>query len=225
MAKEVSIVLVDDHYLVRDGIRVLLEEEKALKVIGEASNGEEAIQLITSLNPDIAIVDVRMPVLNGIEAVKALIQKQVKTRNIILSMHDSEEYVLQSIEAGAFGYILKDAPREELLKAIYTVSEGEKYFSGDISKIVVNKYLESLNSGSSNASIKPMHTKTEDISLTKREKQILKLVLMGQSNKEIAENLDKSVRTIETHRFNLMKKLHVKNVAELARKVEHLNLD
>ena len=227
MVKEVSIVLVDDHSLVRDGIRALLEEEKFLKVIGEASNGEEAIDIITSLNPDVAIIDVRMPLVNGIEAVRKLIQKQVKTRSIILSMHDSEEYVLESIEAGAFGYILKDAPKEELLRAIYNVSEGEKYFSGDISKIVVNKYLENLKSGPEDTPKNQItNTSTQDIALTKREREILKLILEGKSNKEIAEELGKSVRTIETHRYNLMKnKLHVKNVAELVKKVKELNLD
>lgn len=224
--KEISIVLVDDHSLVRDGIRALLEGDHSLKVVGEASNGQEAIEVIKNIVPDIAIIDVRMPIINGIDTVRALVQANIATRSIILSMHDSDEYVLQSIEAGAFGYLLKDAPKEEFLKAIQIVKDGEKYFSGDISKIVVNKYLESLKQ-SSESPTPPKKINADDsaTTLTKREKQILRLILKGYSNKEIAEELDKSIRTVETHRFNLMKKLNVKNVAELARKVEGINLD
>lgn len=224
--QEISLVLVDDHSLVRDGIRALLEGDSYLKVIGEASNGQEAIDVIKNMLPDIAVIDVRMPIINGIEAVRALSQANIRTRSIILSMHDSEEYVLQAIEAGAYGYLLKDAPKEEFLKAIHVVKDGEKYFSGDISKIVVNKYLENLQKKPTSSNrIDHNTSNTPAIMLTKREKQILKLILTGQSNKEIAEQLDKSVRTIETHRFNLMKKLNVKNVTELALKVEGWNLD
>ncbi|MEM1328124.1 MAG: response regulator transcription factor [Bacteroidota bacterium] len=219
---KISILLADDHSLVRDGIKALLEDDDCLEVIEEAKNGEEAIRKTIAHQPDIVLMDIRMPVMNGLEAIAQLSKKRVSTKAIVLSMHDSEEYVLQSMEANAFGYLLKDAPKEELLRAIYRVYEGEKYYSGDISKVIVNKYLEKINTP--NRRPLAIASKLTKISLTKRERQIMDLVLSGMSNKEIAEQLNKSVRTVEAHRFNLMKKLEVKNVTELAQKVEELSL-
>ena len=136
-----KILLVDDHSLVRDGIKSLLDDENDLNVIGEASNGEEAIVLTNELQPNLVICDIRMPKKTGIEAVSEMAKTHPTKKFIMLSMHDSEEYILQSIQAGAHGYLLKDAGKEEFLKAIHTVLDGGKYFSGDVSSILVNNIV------------------------------------------------------------------------------------
>jgi len=222
---KISIVLVDDHSIVRDGIKYLLEEEENLEVIGEGSNGLEAIKLVENIQPDMLIIDVRMPKMNGIEAVKAINKTPTKTKSIILSMHDSEEYILESIDANAMGYLLKDSSKAEILKAIYTVNSGEKYFSGDISNIIVNNLLKkSTDTTSEPQTEKESNNIASEHHLTKREIEILQLVLLGKTNKEISLDLNKSKRTIETHRFNLMKKINVKNLIELSAKAKELGL-
>jgi len=216
----IRILLADDHTIVRDGIKYLLEEEKNMEVIDEASNGLEAIQLTEEKQPDLLIIDVRMPEMNGIEAVKMLNQKSTKTKAIVLSMHDSEEYILKSIQAGASGYLLKDTDKKEFIKAINTVHQGGKYFSGDISNVIVSSYLQNTNN-----TIKKEKAKSSDVNqfgLTKKERQILPLILKGKTNSEISEILNNSKRTIETHRFNMMKKMNVKNLMELSAKASHL---
>lgn len=219
MKDKISIVLVDDHSIVRDGIKYLLEEDENLVVIGEGSNGFEAIKLVNNLKPDLLIIDVRMPEMNGIDAVKEINTTPTNTKSIVLSMHDSEEYILESIEANAMGYLLKDASKEEVLKAIHTVYNGEKYFSGDISNIIVNNLLKKSSTQQAETStIK--ETSANAYNLTKKEIEILQLVLLGKTNKEISEELNKSKRTIETHRFNLMKKMEVKNLIELSSKAK-----
>ncbi|WP_257666287.1 response regulator transcription factor [Parapedobacter tibetensis] len=212
--ERIKVVLADDHLVVRSGIKSLLEEE-GIQVIGLASNGEEAIHAVQELQPDLLIIDIRMPVMNGLEATKKLTESSTNTKVLILSMHDDEDYILQSIESGAKGYLLKDTSREEFMKAIKTVQQGGKYFSGDISNVLVNRYLD-VKQGKigNNTTLSGSHD------ITKREKQILKMIANGIGNKEIAEQLGKSVRTIETHRFNIMKKLKVNNVVELLKKIE-----
>lgn len=224
MEDKIRIVLVDDHAIVRDGIKYLLEEDDSLTIIGEGSNGLEAIQLVETLKPDLLIIDVRMPEMNGIEALKLINSKPTNTKSIVLSMHDSEEYILESIDANAMGYLLKDASKAEVLKAIHTVYNGEKYFSGDISNIIVNNLLKKSSTTSSTTTIQTQTSSEEASSntynLTKKEIEILQLVLLGKTNKEISEELNKSKRTIETHRFNLMKKMDVKNLIELSSKAK-----
>ncbi|SEM22127.1 two component transcriptional regulator, LuxR family [Aquimarina amphilecti] len=224
----VSIVLVDDHFLVRDGIRSLLEDEKQYEVIGEASDGREAIELVQSLCPDIVICDIRMPEMSGIETVKELTTLSVSSKTIMLSMHDSDEYILQSINAGADGYLLKDAGKEEFLKALSTVSKGNKYFSGDVSSILVKNLLknsdESIKEKPSKLAEVGKKEKNNPFDLTKRENQILKLAVSGMTNKDIAAELDISKRTTEVHRFNLMKKMAVKNVLELSKKAREYDM-
>lgn len=220
MTKEnIKVVLADDHVVVRSGIKTLLEHEGSIQVIGEASDGQEALEVVHNLQPDLLIIDIRMPIMNGIDATKQLQQYSKSTKALILSMHDDEDYILQSIESGASGYLLKDTSKEEFLKAIRTVYEGGKYFSGDVSKALVNSYLNIKDR-------KPQKTAstTHQYDLTKREKEILALIADGLGNKDIAEKLGKSVRTIETHRFNIMKKLKVNNVVELLKKVEEESL-
>lgn len=221
----IQIILADDHSLVRDGIKSLLQETEDIKVIAEASNGEEALALVPQLNPDILIVDIKMPGLNGIQTVARLSQQNPEVKALVLSMHDSEEYVLQSVEAGADGYLLKDTSKEEFIKAIYTINQGEKYFSADISPILVKKYLENVRPSSAKKDLLNTPSISQDqIKITKRQSQILELAVNGMSNKEIAEHINKSIRTVEAHRFSLMKKLEVKNLAELAMKARELGL-
>lgn len=217
----INIVLVDDHVLVRDGIKALLEEEERVVVVDEASNGVEALKVLKNQKPNVLIVDIRMPLMNGIEVVKEVHKNYPDIKTLVLSMHDSEEYVLNAIEAGADGYLLKGASKEEFLKALYTVASGSKYFSGDISAIIINNLT---NKTSSSERLTEKLDKNP-FQLTKREKQILKLVLKGNSNKEIAAKLEVSKRTAEVHRFNLMKKLKVKNLIELSNKAEQFNFD
>jgi len=218
----INVILADDHSLVRDGIKALLEESTDIKVIAEASNGTEALELSASLKPHILIVDIRMPGLSGIQTVSRLSHESPNVKALVLSMHDSEEYVLQSVESGAYGYLLKDTTRDEFIKAIHTINRGEKYFSADIATIIVQKYLEKVSPSASPAPKEVVPVSTPQIGLSKRQSQILKLVLSGMTNKEIAEHLGKSVRTIETHRFSLMKKLEVKNLAELTQKAREM---
>ena len=229
--KKVHILLVDDHSLVRDGIRALLEEEIRLEVVGEASNGIEALEQVKKLSPDLVIIDIRMPEMTGIEAVRELTTAATLPKCIMLSMHDSEEYILQSVQAGASGYLLKDASKEEFLKAVYTVSEGGKYFSGDVSSILVNNLMKGGDVQSVKNTSIPINSsqitttsKPNTFDLTKRERQILELAVSGLSNKEIAEKLDISKRTIEVHRFNLMKKMEVKNILDLTNKAREYQL-
>nr|WP_252734512.1 MULTISPECIES: response regulator transcription factor [Arenibacter] len=214
--------MADDHSLVRDGIRALLEEDDNYVVIGEVSNGKEAVQMVLDKKPDLLIIDIRMPEMNGIEAVEELKRNSSATKCIILSMHDSEEYILKSVNAGASGYLLKDTGKMEFLKAISTVEQGGKYFSGDISNVLVNNLL---SQGQTKQESKPQ-TKNGNNSfgITSKELQILELVLSGLTNKQISEKLQKSKRTIETHRFNLMRKMGVNNLMDLARKAQEYKL-
>lgn len=216
-----SIVLADDHFLVRDGIRALLESEDNLEVIGEASNGKEAIEMVKQTHPDLLIIDIRMPKMTGIEAVEELKKQGHPVKCIILSMHDSEEYILKSVRAGASGYLLKDTGKVEFLKAIHTVEQGGKYFSGDISNVLVNNLLKPIPQTAIPNEVKSIDNHFE---LTNKELEILELVLSGLTNKQISEKLEKSKRTIETHRFNLMRKMDVKNLIDLSKKAQKFNL-
>ena len=220
----INVVLVDDHVLVRDGIRALLEDQNDIKVINEASNGKDALQIIESITtPIVLIVDIRMPEMTGIELVTILkekhAEKEIKT--LVLSMLDSEEYVVQSIQAGADGYLLKGSSKEEFLKALHKIASGDKYFTGDVSDIIMNNFVNRKTTQKSNSTSK----KSENpFKLTKRETQILQLVLQLKNNKDIGEELKISKRTVEVHRFNLMKKLNVKNIMELNQKANEYNL-
>ncbi len=218
MSNPIRVVLADDHVFVRDGIKSLLENEANILVVGEATDGLEALNVVELLQPDLMILDIRMPNLTGIEVVEKLRKTNNLVKIIMLSMHESEEYVLKSIKAGADGYLLKGSSKEEFLKALHTVSNGGKYFSGDISSILIGQ----LNNATVPLDIK--HSPDEEMLITKREKEILTLLLSGKGNKEIAEALDISKRTAEVHRFNLMKKLKVKNLMELSNKATEYSL-
>jgi len=218
MNNPIRVVLADDHVFVRDGIKSLLENETNIAVVGEGTDGIEALTVVESQKPDLLIVDIRMPNLTGIEVVEKLRNQNNPIKIIMLSMHESEEYVLKSIKAGADGYLLKGSSKDEFLKALHTVANGGKYFSGDISSILIGQLTNSV----SNSETKQFFD--DEQLITKREKEILKLLLSGKGNKEIAEALDISKRTAEVHRFNLMKKLKVKNLIELSNKASEYSL-
>lgn len=218
MSNTIRVVLADDHVFVRDGIKSLLENEANIEVVGEATDGAEALKVVGLLAPDLLILDIRMPHLTGIEVVENLRSTNTSLKIVMLSMHESEEYVLKSIKAGADGYLLKGSSKEEFLKAIHTVANGGKYFSGDISSILISQL------SNPNAIVETKKNLEEELLITKREKEILTLLLAGKGNKEIADTLDISKRTAEVHRFNLMKKLKVKNLMELSNKATEFSL-
>ncbi|GAA3573837.1 response regulator transcription factor [Snuella lapsa] len=216
----IHVVLADDHELVRDGIKALLEDQSGIEVIDEASNGKEALEVVKNNKPHVLVVDIRMPEMNGIEVVRAINNSYNDVRTLVLSMHDSEEYVVQAIQAGADGYLLKGASKDEFIKALNKVASGGKYFTGDISSIIMNNFI----SGNVSRVSPPKPSVEAPFHLTKREKQILELVLQLKINKDIAEELNISKRTAEVHRFNLMKKMDVKNLKELMDKAKEYQL-
>ena len=221
---EIKILLIDDHAIVRNGIKALLSSESDISIVGEAGDGDEAVEAVKRCNPDILIMDINMPNLNGLDAIKEIKSNGLEVKTLVLSMHESEDYVLKALDVGAQGYVLKDTSKEHFLKAIHTIYNGGKYFSGSVSEYLVQRLLDNdfksktkdgiANNGDQNAEV--------FVNLTKREKQILEYVVTGLSNKEIADELNKSVRTIEAHRFNLMKKLDAKNLADLMQKSKYI---
>jgi len=214
---KINIVLADDHVLVRNGIKAMLESDTEIKVVGEAGNGAEALETAKALKPDILVLDIRMPEMTGLEAAAKLEEYAPLTRAVILSMHDSEEYVIQALDAGAYGYMLKDIDKNEFIRALKQIYKGNKYFSGAVSNVLADRFLNRKS-----AVRKP---EAEDhYHLTKKEKEILSMVIDSKQNKQISESLDISIRTIETHRFNIMKKLGVNNAIDMVNKTIKENL-
>ena len=205
--KKIRLLLADDHPVVRRGMRSCLEGIRHVEVVAEAVDGQEALNLVKELSPDIVLMDIDMPNVNGLEATKVVREEFPDTRVLILSVHTNKDYVLQIIRSGAQGYVLKDASPEDLVRAIESVDNGEPFFSPDISQIVLNQYLEEAGADSSGNSVK----------LTTRERQVLSMIAEGQSNKEMANHLGVGVRTIETHRERVMNKLNIHSVAGLTK--------
>lgn len=206
MKKPYRIVIAEDHKILRQGLRALLSSDPDLEVAGEAEDGRAAIRCVETLMPDLVLMDLSMPRMNGLEAIKDIKRTQPKTKIVALTVHKSEEYILETLEAGAEGYVLKDADRSELAAAIKHVMMGRRYLSPGISEKVIEGYL--LGS-------KSLKTKTTWDTLTQREREILKLIAEGCKNKEIADYLCISLKTVEKHRSNLMKKLDLHSVAAL----------
>jgi two-component system response regulator DegU len=215
--EKINVVLADDHVLVRKGIKAMLESEPEIQVVGEAGSGNEALTSARNLKPDILLLDIRMPGMSGLDAAAQLRDVAPNTKAVILSMHDSEEYVLQALRAGAYGYLLKDTDKDEFIKALRQVNGGSRYFSGSVSNVLANHLLNP-------APLTKTVTREDPYHLTKREKEILRMAIDGKHNKDIAESLGKSVRTIETHRFNIMKKLNVNNAIDMINKAVRENL-
>jgi DNA-binding NarL/FixJ family response regulator len=203
---DITVILVDDHKLVRAGIRSLLNKVSDVKVIGEAAEGRDALALVARLKPHVVLMDIAMAGLNGLEAARHISADHPGTRVIMLSMHSSEEYVLQSLQAGAAGYLLKDASTGELEAAIKAVVRGELFLSPAISRSVVDRFLKRL----------PPPPGPLEV-LTPRQREVLQLIAEGKSTKEIAFMLKLSPKTIETHRAQLMDRLRIHDVASLVR--------
>jgi two-component system response regulator NreC len=202
----IRILLADDHTVVRKGLCLLLESHPGFKVIAEASNGREAVTLAELHKPDVAVLDVAMPLLNGIEAGRQISEKLPETAIVFLSMHSDEGYVLKALKSGAKAYLLKDSAEYDLINAIQAVSEGKAFFSPSISRMLVEDYMRQMR-----------EREVEDSYelLTTREREILQLFAEGKAAKEVASILDLSVYTVETHRSNIFQKLNLHSVAEL----------
>ena len=204
--RKTRILLADDHQLMRSGLRLVIEQQPDLTIVGEAADGREAVALAKSVRPDVAVMDISMPNLNGIEAAHQIIQSQPDIAVIVLSMHTDESYVLRALKAGAKGYLLKDSAEADLIAAVRAVARGKSFFSPAVSKVLLDDYMRKLKrSGAEDA---------YDL-LTPREREILQLVAEGKSNKEVANLLNLSVYTVETHRSNIMQKLNLKGIPEL----------
>lgn len=203
----IRIILADDHKITREGLTTMLKGEPDMEVIGEAENGVSAIQLAKDLEPDIVIMDITMPDLNGIEATRQICAESGKTKVIGLSMHSDKRFVKGMFEAGASGYLLKDCAFEELLRALRIVAEGRFYLSPSVTSLVLEDFLRQPgSSGYSKISL-----------LTRREKEILQLIAEGRSTKAVAHDLNLSSKTVESHRRQIMEKLGIHNIAELTK--------
>jgi DNA-binding NarL/FixJ family response regulator len=202
----IRVLIADDHQLVRSGLRGLLEREGEFQVVAEAGDGYEAIELAVLHKPDIVLLDVGMPRLNGTDAAQRISEKLPASRIIMLSMHSDEGYVLKALKAGARGYLLKASPEADVLAAVRAVAAGNAYFSPSITKMLVDDYVGELRRRGVQDSY--------DL-LTLREKEILQLLASGKSNREVAEMLHISVTTAESHRSTIMQKLHLHNIADL----------
>ena len=204
--KKIRILLADDHTVVRKGLRLLLESQPEFEVIADACDGRETIALAEQHQPDVVVLDVAMPILNGIEAARQISAKLPNTAIVFLSMHSDESYVLKALKSGARAYLLKDSAEYDLIAAIKAVSEGKAFFSPAISKMLVEDYVRQMRERDVEDSYEL---------LTTREREILQLLAEGKSNKDVASLLNLSLYTVETHRGNIFQKLNLHNCAEL----------
>jgi two-component system, NarL family, response regulator NreC len=202
----IRVLLADDHSVVRQGLRVWLEKAGSIRVVGEASDGREAVALAEQLHPDVAIIDIAMPLLNGIDATAQITRRNGDIKVIILSMHADESYILRALGAGAKGYLLKESTETDILPAVRSVQEGKPYFTPSIARVLLEDYLRMMK----------QHNVQDSFDLlTEREKEVLQLLAQGKSNKEVAQILNLSPHTIDSHRTNLMQKLGLHNTAEI----------
>lgn len=208
--KPINIFLADDHKILRDTLRIYLSQEQGVCVVGEAANGVDAYNGIMATKPDLAILDISMALLNGLDLSEKLKLELPHLKIIILTMHKTESYVYKALNTGVNGYVLKDNALEDLMNAIYSVQQGKMFLSQDLLEIVVNGYLGDHGSSSQSA---VQHGNQSPLSL--REREIIQMLAEGNSNKDIAETLHLSIKTVETHRANIMKKLNLKCVADL----------
>lgn len=204
---KIKIIIVDDHRIVREGIRNLLSSESDIEVLAECENGREAIKLVHKHNPDVTLMDISMPELNGIEAIAQITHSMPNTRIIILTMHSEHSFIWKAFKAGAYAYLLKDCAAEELVAAIRHVNSGKKYISNDISDTILQDFIDSKwNDGTA-----------ADVTLSVREKEVLQLLAEGKSTKSIAEILFIGNKTVESHRKNIMEKIKVHSLPELTK--------
>lgn len=206
-----KIVIADDHSIVRDGLRAMLAKVADIEVIGEADNGEDAVAMVAEIKPDIIVMDIGMPGLNGIEATKRITASDSNTRVVALSMHSERQYVSEMLRAGASGYLLKDSAFEELVDALHAVAEGETYLARAVAGVVVDDYVQRLSGAASPSA--PAGVRA----LSPRETEVLSLTTQGKNTKEIASALGLSVKTVETHRRQIMDKLGIYNMVGLVK--------
>ncbi|MFY9529442.1 MAG: response regulator transcription factor [Candidatus Acidiferrales bacterium] len=204
--RKVRILLADDHTVMRAGLRALLERQPNLEVVGEADDGRQTVELAASLVPDVVVVDIAMPNLNGVEATRQMVNKQPAISVVILSMYSDETYVMRALKAGARAYLLKDSAVTDLIRAIEAVSQGKSFFSPKISRILAEDYVRALKQKGS--------VDTYEL-LTTREREIFQLLAEGRTNKEVATSLNISLYTVETHRRRILQKLNLHSSAEL----------
>jgi len=209
--KKITILLVDDHAVLRQGLRALLTLEPDLEVVGEAENGRQAVQMAKKLNPDVIVMDIAMPQLNGHEATHQICKEAPLSKVLILSCYSDDEYVHKLTEAGAVGYLIKDTVASDLVKAIHETYKGNAYFSPAIAKRLLDRYRDSFIRGG-----KLLNQKSA-VRLTSREQEVLQLVSEGKGNKQIAADLFISIKTVEKHRQQVMNKLNIHDVAGLTR--------
>jgi DNA-binding NarL/FixJ family response regulator len=202
----IRIVLADDHTIIRSGLRLLLDQQEDFKVVGEASDGREAVELVTKHHPEVAVLDIGMPQLNGIEATRQIASQEPDTKVVILSMHQDEGYVLKALKAGARAYILKNSAEADLIRAVRTVADGKSFFSPVISKMLLEDYVRQ---------IRDKHVEDSYDLLTPREREVLQLLAEGRTNKEVANLLHLSVYTVDAHRGNILQKLNLHGVPEM----------
>ena len=205
---EVRVLLGDDHVVLRQGLRRILEDRRDWRVIAEAGNGRDAVRLAMELTPDVAVLDVGMPLLNGVEATRQIVRRVPSVRVLILSMHSDQAYVTQAVQAGARGYLLKESAGAELIEAIASVASGRPYFSPAVAQVVFDDYVRGLTERGI--------TDRYD-ALSEREREVLQLVAEGRTSKEIADVLSISPATVETHRTHVLQKLGLRNTAEVVR--------
>jgi len=203
--RKIKVVVADDHTILRQGIKALLDNQEGIEVVGEAKDGREAIKTIEELLPDVILMDIAMPGLNGLEATRRIKKKFPKTKVVVLTMHANEEYIFQILNAGADGYLVKETAFQDLISAIHAVHKGEAFMSPSISKKVMTDYIQRAQG----------EEKVGFDTLTTREREILQLVAEGNSNKKIAEALFISPKTVETHRAHIMDKLNIHDRAGL----------
>ena len=202
----IRVILADDHSVIRRGLKLILEQQEGIQVVGEASDGREAVSLAESLRPDVAVLDITMPNLNGIEAARQICTKLPNVAIVVLSMHADEGYVLRALKAGARGYLLKESAEADFIAAVRSVFEGKAFFSPAVSRLLVEDYVRRLQDKDIEDSY--------DL-LTSREREILQLIAEGKSNKDVANLLNLSLYTVETHRSNILEKLNLHSVPEL----------
>jgi DNA-binding NarL/FixJ family response regulator len=202
----IRIVLADDHTIIRSGLKLLLEQQPNFKIVAEAEDGRQAVELVSKHHPDVVIADIGMPQLNGIEATRQIVAQDPHPDVVILSMHSDESYVLRALKAGARAYILKNSAEADLIRAVRAVSEGKSFFSPVISKMLLEDYVRRVR-----------EKEVEDSYdlLTPREREILQLLAEGKTNKDVANILNLSLYTVETHRGNILQKLNLHSVPEL----------
>ncbi|HXX65330.1 MAG TPA: response regulator transcription factor [Bacteroidota bacterium] len=212
--KKIRILIADDHDVVRSGLRMLLRSRQDIAIVGEAADGEEAVQLADKLTPDLAILDISMPKLDGIAATKIIKQNHPDIKIVVLTVHEEEEYAYQILQAGANGYLLKNAGKKDIFQAIQSAISGERFFSPGISRVIVEGFIKRAGEQAPKADKPVVATKNE---LTEREMEILRYIAEGQTSKQIADQLFLSFRTVNTHRANLMQKLNIHDTAGLVR--------